>query len=83
MQSCIASRVGGLVLWSPQIGWACSVCFSGQDETREAFTLTTIFLTLLPLLGIGGAVGWLWRRARQLEQASPAVEPHPAALPRG
>ena len=58
----------GLVL-SPRIASACAVCFSGSEESRTAFLLTTIFLTLLPLLLIGSLVWWLRRRAIEMRQA--------------
>ena len=57
----------GLVL-SPQIASACAVCFSGSEENRMAFLLTTIFLTLLPLLLIGSLVWWLRRRAVEMRR---------------
>ena len=54
------------VVWSPRIGWACSVCTAGRDEAnRVAFIATTAFLTFLPLLMIGGVVWWLCVRVRR------------------
>jgi hypothetical protein len=69
-----------LVLASPGVARACSVCSAGRDgESQTAFILTTVFLTLLPLLGLGAAAWWLVRRARTLEgRAGPA----PGASPR-
>jgi hypothetical protein len=68
----IAGAVATLLLGWPEVGRACAVCFSGRsEETRQAFTLTTVFLTFLPLLAIGGMVWWLRKRARQLESESP------------
>jgi high-affinity Fe2+/Pb2+ permease len=65
----------GLGLCWPAVAEACAVCFSGRsDETREAFRLTTVFLTFLPLSAVGGVVWWLRRRARQLALAGEAVE---------
>lgn len=46
---------------------ACSVCFSGNEETRTAFIVTTAFLSLLPLSLIGGIVYWLVKRIRAHE----------------
>jgi len=48
---------------APQISEACAVCFSGRDENRLAFILTTILLTALPLIMIGGMLLWLRRRS--------------------
>ena len=59
---------------------ACSVCFSGAEETRSAFIWTTVGLSLFPLAMIGGIVAVLVRRFRQLERehaervAAPARE---------
>ncbi|HBR58992.1 MAG: hypothetical protein QGG03_10250 [SAR324 cluster bacterium] len=47
---------------APGIAEACSVCFSGKEETLEAFYLTTIFLTLLPLIILASIGIWLYRQ---------------------
>tara|TARA_Y100000031_G_scaffold60302_1_gene68064 strand:+ start:332 stop:595 length:264 start_codon:yes stop_codon:yes gene_type:complete len=47
---------------APGIAEACSVCFSGKEETLEAFYLTTIFLTLLPLIMLASIGIWLYRQ---------------------
>ena len=44
---------------------ACAVCFSGTDESRLAFILTTGLLTFLPLGMIGGAIYWAHRKAKR------------------
>jgi len=68
-QAWIAGFVGALVLWTPRISHACAVCFSGrEDEARLAFIWTTVLLTFLPLIMIGGFAWWLRRRTRELEQ---------------
>ena len=56
-----------LALWlaAPATSHACAVCFSGSDESRLAFILTTVFLTFLPLAMIGGVVTWLALRVRR------------------
>jgi hypothetical protein len=56
---------------------ACPVCFSAKDEAqRQAFFDTTIFLTLLPLVLIGGFIYWVARRVRRLEaEQSPREAP--------
>jgi len=46
---------------------ACPSCASPLEENRQAFVDTTIFLTFLPLIMIGGFIWWLRRKARQLE----------------
>lgn len=70
----LATAIALALVWSPQIGWACSVCSAGRDEqSRLAFILTTAFMTFLPLLLIGAAVWWLRNRVRRLG-AAPAGE---------
>ena len=56
----------GLSLLS-DVARACPGCASPLEENRQAFVDTTIFLTVLPLLMIGGLVWWLRRRLRQAE----------------
>jgi hypothetical protein len=55
----------------PDAAHACAVCFDASDENRQAFLVTTAFLSLLPLGMVGGAGLWLRRRvrARDAEQA--------------
>ena len=47
---------------TPGIAKACSVCFSGREESLEAYYLTTIFLTLLPLIMLASIGFWLFRQ---------------------
>jgi len=65
-------------LW-PVVASACSVCTAGRDEENQlAFLLSTIFMSLLPLIVIGTFVFVLWRRIRKLEReasARPADDP--------
>ncbi len=55
------------VLLAPELAQACSVCFSGQDQSRTAFIVTTAFLSVLPLALIAGMALWIRSRARALE----------------
>ncbi len=55
-----------VVLLAPQLGRACAVCFSSNDENRLAFAVTTVFLTALPLVMIGCFVLWLRQRVFRL-----------------
>lgn len=62
-----------LLLATPEVAQACAVCFSGKDdETRVAFIITSVLLTFLPILLVGGVVAWIVRRVRQLERAEAA-----------
>ncbi len=78
MRSCVARIAVPVIVFSPEIAAACSVCFSGRsDETRVAFIVTTALLTALPLLLIGGLVWWMRRRAMQMEQNEHALRAAP------
>ena len=58
-----------LLVWlTPALVHACPVCFSGNDANREAYTLTFLLLTVLPLAMIGGLVLWVRRRIREVER---------------
>ena len=60
-----------LVTLSPSIASACSVCTAGRDEENAAaFLMTTIFMSILPLLALGTFVYVLWRRFQKLEAES-------------
>jgi hypothetical protein len=65
-------------LAAPGLAAACSVCTAGRDEENQlAFLLSTIFMSVLPLLVIGTILFVLWRRFRQAELADPAAVPRP------
>ncbi len=54
------------LLLAPQLSQACAVCFSSNDQNRLAFAVTTVFLTVLPLVMIGSFVLWLRQRVVRL-----------------
>lgn len=58
----------------PRVAQACAVCTTGRDdENQAAFLVSTIFLSLLPLAGLGTLVFVLWRRYARLEaEVAPA-----------
>ena len=66
---------------------ACPVCFqSKNDDNRIAFIVTTAFLTVLPLLLIGGLVWWLHGKykaaeAAEAEESTHLGEPADGVLP--
>jgi cyanate permease len=71
---------GGLLLVGvllPAAADACAVCFSGRDETRLAYIVTTGILTFLPLAMFGGFALWLRSRVRQREAELSRSEPAP------
>jgi high-affinity Fe2+/Pb2+ permease len=85
MRNAYAAALVAVLVLAPRLALACPVCMGGRDdETRTAFILTTVFLTVLPLSLIGGVVWWLSRRIRTLEEqrrvgASPHLDPAQAA----
>jgi len=54
----------------PRVVEACAVCFSGKEESLEAFYLTTVLLTLLPLVMLSLIGYWLYRQYRKEENVS-------------
>jgi len=42
---------------------ACAVCFSGRDESRIAYLLTTIFMTAIPVIALGVGIYWVVKKA--------------------
>ncbi len=65
----------------PELASACPMCIAGQGGNQRAFAIGSIFLSITPLLAIGGMVWYLRRRARALAAAEAArdAEPLPAA----
>lgn len=54
--------------------WACAVCQDPNDARSKAYFDMTIFLSLFPLLAMGIAGMWLYRRYTAPELAEPAPE---------
>jgi hypothetical protein len=61
----------------PSLAYACPVCFDAKNEAgRVAFLGTTVFLTALPLLLIGGVIYWVASRsAEDVDSEPPGGEP--------
>ena len=53
--------------WAADLAFACPSCASPLEENRQAFVDTTIFLTVVPLLMMGGFIWWLRRKLRAME----------------
>jgi len=66
-----------LVLW-PDAAAACSVCYGGAEESRKAFLLTTVLLSLLPVSMFAALGWWVWRSALRSESESSAAPPSSA-----
>jgi hypothetical protein len=66
--SVLTAALAWLIVQLPAVAQACSVCTAGRDEENAAaFLLSTIFMSLLPLIAIGTLVYVLWRRIQKLE----------------
>ena len=52
------------ILHIPGTAYSCAVCFSGSEESLQAYYLTTVFLTLLPLLMLASIGYWIYRKHR-------------------
>tara|TARA_Y100001934_G_scaffold46032_1_gene55691 strand:- start:225 stop:452 length:228 start_codon:yes stop_codon:yes gene_type:complete len=57
----IFSLLVSMLLALPEAADACSVCFSGKEETRNTYVGTTVFLSALPI-GIVLGLGMMVRR---------------------
>lgn len=57
-----------LVALLPEAVLACPVCFDSSDENRQAFLVTTAFLSLLPLGMVAGAGLWLRKKSREQDE---------------
>ena len=78
MQSWLAVIVAAAVALGPELASACAVCSAGRDEENQfAFLLMTIFMSLTPLLLIGGLVYWIRRRYLAAEQRTSEVVASP------
>ena len=49
----------------PGTAYSCAVCFSGSEESLQAYYLTTVFLTLLPVLMLASIGYWIYRKHRE------------------
>jgi hypothetical protein len=70
---------------TPRLAAACAVCLGGTGGgTQRAFAIGTIFLSVLPLAVIGGAILYLRHRAKAIEREANArrVAPPPGLVSR-
>jgi hypothetical protein len=56
--------------------FACAVCGTAIEASRQAFIYSTTLLTLMPLFMVGGLVYYLFRasRSRQQEELSQGLD---------
>jgi len=77
-RNAVSVVVASMLLLAPELARACAVCGAGagEDGSRIAYLVTTIVMSALPLLLIGGFL--LWVRARARRQARANAQPAPS-----
>ena len=70
--------VAAVLTYAPNVARACAVCFDSEDDNRQAFVDTTIFLTILPLALFAIGIALVVHRVRKAERAE--AERHRAFL---
>jgi hypothetical protein len=63
------------VAWAADLAYACPSCASPLEENRQAFVDTTVFLTVVPLMMMGGFIWWLRRRIRAMDDRAEIAVP--------
>ena len=53
------------ILHLPGTAFSCAVCFSGTEESLQAYYLTTALLTLLPVLMVASIGYWIYRKHKE------------------
>ena len=64
-----ASALAVAATLAVDVAYACPSCASPLEENRQAFVDTTIFLTVVPLMMIGGLIWWIRRKVRERDAA--------------
>ena len=78
----VVAALTGLVILTPELARACAVCTAGRDEENQlAFLLSTLGMSLMPLIAIGTLVFVLWRRIKKLEAETAVAADALDALP--
>lgn len=67
----VRAAVFALATLPAQQAVACAVCFSGRDESRVMYLLTTIFMTLIPIAVLGVGIYWVVKKATAADSAPP------------
>lgn len=61
-------------MWTLSSTIACTVC-GGGGQNQQAFIDTMVFMTVTPLMLLGGAAGFVFWRYRQTLQAAQTERP--------
>ena len=67
--------VAAVLTYAPNVARACAVCFDSEDDNRQAFVDTTIFLTILPLALFAIGIALVVHRVRKAERAEAEMTP--------
>ncbi len=54
-----------IIFHLPGTAFSCAVCFSGTEESLQAYYLTTALLTLLPVLMVASIGYWIYRKHKE------------------
>ena len=74
----VLSAAAVALLLAPGAAEACAVCFQAKsDASRIAFIATTAFMTILPLLVIGGVAWWVRRQFVKADERAAAASTAP------
>lgn len=65
-----------LTLLASAVAVACPVCGAASSNERE-YQVMTLIMSALPLLTMGGIVGFIAYRAKQADKAEPKPPPAP------
>ena len=60
-----AALVALMVFSYAEPGHACSVCINPGSPNTDAFTWSTIFLSLMPFVAVGGTIFWIRQALRR------------------
>ena len=61
-------------MWTFSSALACTVC-GGGGQNQQAFIDTMVFMTVTPLMLLGGAAGFVFWRYRQTQQEARQERP--------
>ena len=65
----LRAALGFLVMIASHPLFACAVCGSGEnDPTRNAYTGSTAFLSIVPLVAMGGVVFTIYRYVKRSDE---------------
>ena len=71
MRKTLEAIVFALAALPAQQALACSVCFSGRDESRVAYVLTTLFMTAIPVAALAAGIYWVVKKGNAAEGVVP------------